>query len=32
MKECAVERFYHDIRQSRIADGSAEIMKEIIVP
>ena len=31
MKEFAVERFYRDIRQTTIAGGSAEIMKEIIV-
>ena len=31
MKEFAIERFYRDIRQTTIAGGSAEIMKEIIV-
>ncbi len=31
MKEFAIERFYRDIRQSTIAGGTAEIMKEIIV-
>ncbi len=31
MKEFPIERFYRDVRQTTIAGGTAEIMKEIIV-